>query len=219
MHIKFALLAIAAAVAGGLQDLWPLRLTLGWVALCFAWLSLAYAFVGPSALLKTGAGRLSPLSLILLAPYHALNTFSLWLCRFSSEPAYQEIVPGLYLGRRLQPAQARALQVSAVLDVTAELNECSAFLRADVTYLLLPTLDKCPLQPEQMERAVEFITRSLQSGSVYVHCALGHGRSASVVAAYLLASRTVGSVDEAETWLRKIRPQVKLNGAQKCSVA
>ena len=108
--------------------------------------------------------------------------------------------------------------MTAVLDVTAELNECPAFLRADVTYLLLPTLDKRPLQPDQMKRALEFITRSLESGSVYVHCALGHGRSASVVAAYLLASGTVGSVDQAEAWLRKIRPQVKLTGAQKCSV-
>jgi hypothetical protein len=219
MHFQFADLSLASLLALFSQDLGWLRLALGWSSLCFAWLALAYAFVGPAALLKGRHGRLSWLSWIGLAPYHALNELSLWLCRFSSEPAYHEIVPGLYLGRRLSPAQARTLEVVAVLDVTAELSECSTWLRPEVSYRVLATLDKTPLCPGHLTEAVDYLQQWLPKGSVYVHCALGHGRSASVVAAYLVASGQARDVEEAEAFLRERRPQVKLTPAQRESVS
>ena len=216
MHFKFACLSIASAIALFLQEAWVLHLAFGWTSFCFAWLALAYGALGPRALLKGQNGRLSWLSWLLLGPYHSLNNLCLWAARFSREPAFHEILPGLYLGRRLSPDQAGMLSVGAVLDVTAELSECSSFLRPGVDYRLLPTLDKRPLLPEQIAQAVEFI-RCAQA-PVYVHCALGHGRSASVVAAYLLAIQEVHGVDEAETFLAKIRPQVGLTAQQKQSV-
>ena len=216
MHFKFACLSIASAIALLMQEAWVPRLAFGWTSFCFAWLALAYGVLGPRALLKGPDGRLSWLSWLLLGPYHSLNNLCLWAARFSREPAFHEILPGLYLGRRLSPGQARLLSVGAVLDVTAELSECSSFLRPGLDYRLLPTLDKRPLLPEQIAQAVEFI-RSAQT-PVYVHCALGHGRSASVVAAYLIACQKVQGVDEAETFLAKIRPQVGLTAQQKQSV-
>ena len=53
-----------------------------------------------------------------------------------------------------------------------------------------------------------FIGEEAAKGTVYVHCKVGYSRSAAVVGAYLLASREVGSVDEALARLRKVRPSI-----------
>ena len=47
--------------------------------------------------------------------------------------------------------------------------------------------------------------------NVYVHCAQGISRSASVIIAYLLAARHFQSVDDAMQWLCNIRPQASPN--------
>ena len=52
-------------------------------------------------------------------------------------------------------------------------------------------------------------------GPVYVHCALGHGRSALVTAAVLLRRGIVGDVRAAELHLRERRPGVRLKGVQR----
>ena len=49
----------------------------------------------------------------------------------------------------------------------------------------------------------------------YVHCAVGHGRSAALVAAVLLARGRAASVDEAEAQMRQKRPRVGLGPSQK----
>ncbi|MBS2037060.1 dual specificity protein phosphatase family protein [bacterium] len=218
MQYKFALMSLASVLALCLQESWLVRLGFGWVAFCFAWLALVYGPLGPRALLKGAEGRLSWLSWFMLWPYHFLNSLCLWAARFSSEPPFHEVLPGIYLGRRLSSDQADRLMVSAVLDVTAELSECPRFLRPGIAYQLLPTLDKRPLSRADLAQAVDFI-RTAQ-GPVYVHCALGHGRSASVVAAYLLtlSQPKLESVDEAEAMLVKIRPGVGLTAEQKQSV-
>ena len=51
-------------------------------------------------------------------------------------------------------------------------------------------------------------------GGVYVHCAQGHGRSATVVAAVLLAKGLAGNKEEAEQLLKKARAKVRLNRKQ-----
>ena len=49
---------------------------------------------------------------------------------------------------------------------------------------------------------------------VYVHCAEGHGRSATVVAALLLLTEQVSTVEEAISNVRQARPGVGLNRQQ-----
>ena len=53
------------------------------------------------------------------------------------------------------------------------------------------------------------------SGPVYVHCALGHGRSALIAAAVLLRRGIVSDVGAAESHLRERRPGVRLKGGQR----
>jgi protein-tyrosine phosphatase len=50
---------------------------------------------------------------------------------------------------------------------------------------------------------------------VYVHCALGHNRTGTVVLAYLLAAGKVSDVREGLTYMRTLRPGVSLQRPQR----
>jgi protein-tyrosine phosphatase len=62
---------------------------------------------------------------------------------------------------------------------------------------------------------VQWLSHRLKAGSVYVHCALGHGRTGCIVSAYLLATGVVPSIGEAVNLLRSLRPGVDLNRDQR----
>jgi protein-tyrosine phosphatase len=62
--------------------------------------------------------------------------------------------------------------------------------------------------PEQLEEMAQFISAEAQRGIVYVHCKIGYSRSAAAVAAYLLMSGQVATVEEALALLRKVRPSI-----------
>ena len=49
----------------------------------------------------------------------------------------------------------------------------------------------------------------------YVHCFAGRGRSATVVAAYLLQAGIADSVEAAEDFMRSKRPVVRLGKVQR----
>jgi hypothetical protein len=83
--------------------------TVGWAvalpayaALSFVLLAVAYAGVGPRLLLKRANGRRSPIGWLLFAPYFLLNAATFGLYRLlSGEPAYVQVAPNLFFGRRL----------------------------------------------------------------------------------------------------------------------
>ena len=65
-----------------------------------------------------------------------------------------------------------------------------------------------------LEYAIQFIRDVKKSGkTVYVHCKAGIGRSATVVAAYLMDVRDL-SCDEAVHEIKRLRPHVSLRGAK-----
>ena len=53
---------------------------------------------------------------------------------------------------------------------------------------------------------------------VFVHCAVGHARSASVVAAVVIRKGLAVDVDSAEALLRRKRPGIRLNRLQRQQV-
>ena len=71
-----------------------------------------------------------------------------------------------------------------MLDVTAEFPETRAL--RDVEYLLIPLLDGSAPSAHELSRAIEFIAGSARP--LLVHCAHGHGRSAVMIAAWMLAN-------------------------------
>jgi hypothetical protein len=204
-----------ACVAGAMatwDDLgWAVALPL-YAALSFGLLAAAYAGVGPRLLLKRATGRRAGVGWVLFAPYFLLNaaTFGLYR-RLSREPASVQVAPNLFFGRRLTPREAEAAGWASVLDLAGEFPASRAVER----YRSLPVLDATAPTEDELRSAAAWLAEAVGSGPVYVHCALGHGRSACVVIAYLLSVGAVGTVAEGERRLRSLRPGVRLHPPQR----
>jgi predicted protein tyrosine phosphatase len=213
----FSLLAISCVIV---PRLW------GWTdALSFflgayfgiGFLILAGAYGGSNAclLLKLPNGRRSALAMVLLAPYFLLNSLLLFVYRMASkEPAYVEVAPNLHLGRRLTSAEARSTEWKSVLDLAGEFEE-EPTLRCRSDYRSLPILDATAPSEEELCSAVEWIDQRAGTGPLLVHCALGHGRSATVVIAYLLSKQQVQTIDGGISRLRSLGKDVQLNRLQR----
>lgn len=183
-------------------------------AIAFGGVALGYGVLGAKVFGKRGA-KISWWSWLLFWPYFALNYVSLWFFRRASkENIADEVVPGLWIGSRLWTRDEKLLPTFlAVLDLTAEWSEV-AFLQAAPSYLCVPVLDTTAPTLDELHRGVEFLSLHHARGTIYVHCALGHGRSATFIAAYLLSSQQASSIEEALIHLRKIRSAVDLHPAQ-----
>ncbi|WP_254564006.1 dual specificity protein phosphatase family protein [Oscillatoria sp. HE19RPO] len=189
----------------------------GWL---FAWLGVDFLIVA-AAYLKLGYkifgkrstdGQLAIPSVVLLFPY-LLFCWGFWHLqrRFLQEDCYNYIAPGLWMGRRAFVDELPA-DISLLVDLTAEFPEPKAAL-VGKDYLCLPTLDAHVPDEEEFRALVQKIAD--WPGNVYIHCAIGHGRSATVAAAVLMTQGLATNAQEAEAMLKKARPWIKLNQAQR----
>ncbi|HYT90741.1 MAG TPA: dual specificity protein phosphatase family protein [Gemmataceae bacterium] len=186
---------------------WPWGAILLWPAAALTVVALGYGYLGPAIFRKSG-GRLPWSARLLLGPY-LLGAYLSSLGYRGRLRLYDEIVPGLLLGCRLNETEARtavARGVCAVLDLTAEYSEPAAFLA--LPYRNVQILDLTAPTVEQLHEAVSFVRERAWAGKVYVHCALGRSRSAVVVAAYCLALGVAPTVAAAVALVRRARPQV-----------
>ena len=210
----FGVLSAGALAAMMISEHSILKLVALNAALAFAGVSLGYGALGPRVFGKRQMA-LRLWSWLVFWPYLALNYFSLWLFRrVANEAPYHEVAPNVLLGCRLWPGDERDFSAGrkAVLDLTAEFPEVGFLQRDD--YLCIPILDTTAPTTEELNRGVRFITEHASTTPVYVHCALGHGRSATFVIAYLLASGQAESVQAALSRLQKVRPGVDLHSPQ-----
>lgn len=180
-----------------------------WLAAVSGVLAFAYATGNPNIHQKRADGTFPLLPRILFAP-HLFFVYLVWHGRrlVSREPAWDEVAPGLYLGRWPRAVDCPK-EVTLIVDLTAELPR-------DVEgpeYVVVPTLDGCPPRVEDLEALAQKIVS--HEGTVYVHCAAGHGRSAAVMAAALAVRGTHGGLDEVVRHLRKRRPGVSMSPVQR----
>jgi 1-acyl-sn-glycerol-3-phosphate acyltransferase len=197
----------AAAAAALMVLLWPWGAILAWPALSLAIVSAGYFGLGSSVFRKAD-GRLPLSARLLLWPCLIGQRASRAYYRRYSRP-YDAVVPGVWMGRVLDEAEATraaAAGVAAVLDLTAEFDEPSPF--TTVAYKNVQTLDLTAPSAEALDAAVQFVSEHTRRGIVYVHCKVGYSRSAAVVAAWLLASGHARTTNEALTLIRRARPQV-----------
>ncbi len=188
--------------------------------LAFFALGVSYLFARPEFLCKTPDGRLRILSYLIFWPYHVLSYASLIFFRLSRVVPFQEITPGLYLGGWLFPWERSKLEkarIASVLDLTCEWNE-AGFLRKVASYRCIPLLDGTAPTAAQLQAGIDFIRERLPAGPVYVHCAMGHGRSATVVAGYLMATGATRDLQSTVELIRGKRPGIRLNAAQRKSI-
>ncbi len=186
--------------------------------LCFLLMGCAYLFGWTGILGKRRDGRLIFSSYLLFWPYHLMNwlTYALFRCIVREHP-FDSVAPGVYLGARLLPSDQTAFEkagIRSVLDLTSEFTE-TGFIRRNPGYACLPMLDRTAPTHHEFEVAVEFITQRLESGPVFVHCAVGHGRSAVVAAAWMVKSGHAESAADALAKLKASRPGVSPSTRQR----
>jgi hypothetical protein len=135
--------------------------------------------------------------------------------RIFRNPWFSQVTPRIWLGGA--PTYGRdydamlADGITAVLDVRAERAANLAFYEAhDISYRRFRVPDIDIPNDVVLTEAVDWIDGQLAEGrTVLVHCAKGRGRSATIVAAYLMRADGL-SFDEANQLLRSKRTLVKL---------
>eukprot|EP00775_Hariotina_reticulata_P005305 gene5305-5540_t len=136
-------------------------------------------------------GSIGWLSIVAFWPYHLALRGKLYIQRRKSlEPLYNKVTSNLYIGGWPEQDSWLPQGAPSVVDVTSP-------------------------SPVQIQQGVEWVQRELADGrSVYVHCAHGHGRSATVLAAVLIATGQAATAEQAVALMRAARPRVRLNGPQ-----
>lgn len=192
---------------------------MAWPALAVIVIGFGYLGLGPGIFGKQPDGSLQPLRALALLPYHVVAFLRMhWDAWRHREDAWNEVAPGLYLGRRTMGALPKETRV--VVDLTAELPAIQG-VKASVRtgalrYVVLPTLDATA--PEEVAFIQLVQELASQEGVIFIHCAAGHGRSATLAAAIVVARALAADATSAEAHLKRSRPLVHLHREQRALV-
>ncbi len=184
-----------------------------WPAVAFLTVSLAY-FTGRVELFgKRSDGSRHWLATLILLPYLVLARV-VWRLQlaFSREPAADVVNDQLIVSRRLRRHELPA-DVSLICDLTSEFLDPRS-IREAPGYFCFPILDASVPRPQDLARCLSQL-RPAAGTRVLIHCAKGHGRTGLVAAAWLLATGTVTSIDQALALLHQARPGLSLNQQQR----
>lgn len=127
-----------------------------------------------------------------------------------------QITEFIFLGTNLCCSLRSHIQILLDLEVTAEIDLERE--RQDVApdvevYLWLPVVDKTAPTMDQFAAGVTLMANmTKRRKKVYVHCQYGHGRSPTLVAAYLISQGK--TVREALDTIQAARPEIHLENVQ-----
>lgn len=135
--------------------------------------------------------------------------------RIQGHAWFDQLTPNLWIGGA--PTYERDYDflvdngITAVLDLRAERkDDVERLVQDGIDYLRLAVLDVTVPPAETIDAGVEFIHKHVQSdGVVLVHCAKGRGRSATLLAAYLMGYKGQ-SFEEVNNFMVAKRPLVNL---------
>lgn len=204
---------IAAALIG--LAIWTRVWILLWPAGVLLAVAIVYLARAPRALGKRTDGTIAWWGWILWAPLFVYMRLLHEAARtLTDEPVATEVAPGVWVGRRPRRHELPP-GIAMIVDLCAELAAAPG-IATGRGYLSIPALDATSPTPAEMARAVDALLAA--NGPVYVHCAFGHGRSATLAAA-LLIRRGDATLDDVERQLRARRPRIGLNDHQRRALA
>ncbi|WP_254510723.1 hypothetical protein [Anatilimnocola floriformis] len=215
----FLLLAaiLGVAIPFGANGL--VQVPLAILALTFAGVGLTYACDQPRWFGKLDDGTFEKLAWNRWVCYFLLIRLSLGIARLLNrkQPAIAEFAPGLWFGRRLTKREASQLPVefAGVLDLAAEFSRVWV---PTADYKSLPLLDGLPVSAANLRIALKWLAERRRCGNLFVHCALGHGRTGSIVLAWLLVKKQVPDAEEGIKKLQELRPGFGISTEQVASV-
>ena len=182
-----------------------------WPASCCVAIAVSYLFNSPVIFGKLDSGRLNPISVVLLLPYLAFTWFTWHLVRLvSREPRFNQLSEQITIGRRLVGGELPT-GTKNVIDLTAEFAEPRSVVE-NSNYYSLPILDASTVSSDELTSIVTKIDEL--KGSVYIHCAQGHGRTGFVTAALLIHRNPGMTVDHAIRELQQVRPALACSQKQ-----
>lgn len=182
-----------------------------WIACVSLLVALAYYLKAPHWLGKRPDGRLPLHTWLVWGPHLGISWLTYTGFRaIRGERAADLVSPRIYVGRRPRASEIPK-DVTLVIDLCAELPT-HAHIRDNYTYLALPTLDGTDPTEADLQRAIEAFKAT--KGAAYVHCAFGHGRSATVAAALIL-DQGLHSSATVEDEMRKARGGIRMSRAQR----
>lgn len=134
---------------------------------------------------------------------------------------YSKITDKIYIGSdlckgRVCPAHSeefKTLGVCVELNLSAEKKEIPP---DDIdSYSWVPVVDGYAPSQDQLDIGTSIINQAVENGeTVYVHCKNGHGRSPTMVAAYLIRYKNM-KIDKAIDFIGKRRPEIHIENTQK----
>jgi hypothetical protein len=195
--------------------IWTRVWILLWPAVVLVAVAIVYLAQAPGAFGKRPGGGLAWWAWLAWAPIFGYMRLLHELARsLTDEPVGNEVAPGVWVGRRPRRHELPA-GIAIVVDLCAELPAAPG-VAAGHRYLAIPTLDATAPSPGEIVRAVDAVLAA--PGAAFIHCAFGHGRSATIAAA-VLVRRGDATLDDVERMLRAARPRIGLNAHQRRALA
>lgn len=137
--------------------------------------------------------------------------------KVQGHPWFHEITPQLWLGGaptyERDYAFLNSAHINAIVDMRAERSGDQSFFDDNgIDYQRVPVLDVMVPTNADFDQGVAFIRQHVENNDiVLVHCAKGRGRSATMLAAYLMKYEGC-SYQEAKDLLSSKRSLVQLQG-------